>query len=874
MSPIFIVQYRPIKNDRTLKTRIHSLLVLLWLVLIWAGTAAQAQTVYTVSGLVTDANTGEPIPFASVALVGRRTGTVTDEKGRFTLVAKILTDSMAVSSLGYKMLRRAIDPERLTQSVDFKLESGGNSLQEVTVKAGENPAWRVLRQLRKNRSINDRKRLSAYEYDSYVKTEIALSHVSDRMRKNPLIKRINEAMSQHDSIIDREGHRVLPLLASESVSRYYFKASPERKREDIRKTRIKGVAVDDAGLSSQLLGGTNLVSQNFYDNYIPILGKDFASPVGDNWKNWYEFFLADTTQIGDHICYEVQFDPKRPEDLAFTGKAWIDTTTFALCQIETRIGKGANLNYVRELTIEQELETTTDSTTSKSVTAGWLPISIRLKADLTGVGKQSLGLRAQVTLRNSNIVVNHPHAASFYEQPIEQNDTIATSNEAYWHTVQGTLAGADSLNKEDQKTRQVIEKLRAVPAVKMAEAVGQVAVTGFYKVGGFDIGPYPYLFAVNSVEGLRTRIGFRTNEQFSRNWVLRGYVAYGTLAKEFKYGGEINYLFSKQHWTILGVRMANDLERLGLTPELIGGNRIFYALSRFGRYRGGYHSHQKEIFFKTEPVKGVLFTAELGTRTFDPLFPFHYRTQPELGDQSELRSDVFDAFWSLEVRLARKEKYLMEGNDRITLGTKRAPVLTIRYTHGSKTLGGEYNYDRFTLRAQQSLRLGPLGRMTYLLSAGYIPSTLPAPLLFPHIGNPTPLLTTNTFNRMQFYEFVSDRFVAIHVQHRFEGLLFNRIPGIRKLNWRLVANFDALWGAQSKANEAVQSYKPLPGGTRPIYFGSLDGNKPYMEVGYGIDNIFKIIRVQAIHRLNYLNDGPNGIPLNSFALKASASFSF
>ncbi|WP_332369212.1 DUF5686 and carboxypeptidase-like regulatory domain-containing protein [Spirosoma telluris] len=449
----------------------------------------QAQTDYTVTGLVTDAHTGEPIPFASVALVGRRSGTLTDEKGRYTLKVKLLSDSLAVSSMGYKALRQAVDPERTTQALDFKLMSAGTALQEVTVRAGENPAWRVLRQVRKNRSLNDRKRLAAYEYDSYVKTDIAISHVTERMRKNPLIKRINEAMSKQDSIVDDEGHRLLPLLASESVSKYYYRTGPERKREDIRKTRIKGVAVDDAGLSSQLLGGTNLVSQNFYDNYIPILGKDFASPIGDNWKNWYEFFLADTTQIGDHICYEIQFDPKRPEDLAFIGKAWIDTTSFALCQIETKIGKGANLNYVRSLAIEQELEATIDSTAGTTASAGWLPVSIKLSANLTGVGKQSLGLRAQVSLRNSNIVVNRAHPTSFYEQPIEPSDTVATANDAYWHSVQRNLAGSDSLGKEDQKTRQIIDKLRAVPAVKMAEAVGQVAVTGYYKLGGFDLGP-------------------------------------------------------------------------------------------------------------------------------------------------------------------------------------------------------------------------------------------------------------------------------------------------------------------------------------------------------------------------------------------------
>jgi hypothetical protein len=266
--------------------------------------------------------------------------------------------------------------------------------------------------------------------------------------------------------------------------------------------------------------------------------------------------------------------------------------------------------------------------------------------------------------------------------------------------------------------------------------------------------------------------------------------------------------------------------------------------------------------------------ATVGSRTFEPLFPYEYRLNPELGDQSPVRSNINDAYWSIEARLARKEKYIMDGNERITLGTKRAPVLTIRYTRGMTGLGSDFNYNRLTVRAQQTLRLGPLGRMTYLLSAGYTPSALPAPLLFPHIGNPTPLLTTNTFNRMQFYEFVSDRFVAIHMQHKFEGFLFNRLPGIRKLNWRLVANADMLWGTMSEKNQNLESSKPMPNGMRPIRFGHLDPSIPYVELGYGIDNIFKIFRVQAVHRLTYLEPGPNNIPTNRFVIKAAASISF
>lgn len=127
---------------------------------------------------------------------------------------------------------------------------------------------------------------------------------------------------------------------------------------------------------------------------------------------------------------------------------------------------------------------------------------------------------------------------------------------------------------------------------------------------------------------------------------------------------------------------------------------------------------------------------------------------------------------------------------------------------------------------------------------------------------------------MQFYEFVSDRFAAIHVQHKFEGLFFNRIPGIRKLNWRLIANADALWGSQSRANQTVEMFKPLPNVLKPTHFGVLSGAKPYLEVGYGIDNIFKIFRLQGIHRLTYLGVGRDGIPVDRFVIKGAAPFSF
>lgn len=831
--------------------------------------AVQAQTVvYTLNGTVVDAKTNEPVPFANVALVGRTVGTVSDVNGTFTLKSKQTFDSLIVSSLGFATRKIALDKKSLNQTLTISLTPAGLQLKEVVVKAGENPAFGILRGVRKYKIDNDRSRLVAYEYSCYNKAEVALSRLPDPKpghKSRGFIRRIAQEVYKSDSLTDDAGNHLLPLLVSESVSKYYFLESPSRKREEVIKTQVKGVGVEDADFISQFTGGSSFQGYNFYDNYLLVLGKDFASPIGENWKSWYNYYIADTVTIGDKVCYGIDFDPKRPEDLVFTGKMWIDTASFALCQIEAHIGKGANINYVNELTIEQELEPVLGADGTKT---GWLPASIRITADLS-VGKKAIGFRSKLVLHNSQFIINRPREVSFYTQPVTVFDSAHTFTEAYWQEARRDLAGSDSLNREDLTARRMIDSLRNVSIVKTAEAIGTVLAKGWYTIKGVDLGPWPYMAAYNNVEGLRLRMGFKTNADFSRNWIFRGYLAYGTLDRSIKGGAEVDYLASRKNWTVFGVRLTSDLDRLGLSPELVATNKVFYAVSRFGKYRGGYRNDQLEAFVRTEPVKGMLLTGTVGSRRFTPRFPFSYRVVPEMEDNSPVQSDFYDTYWSLEARVARKEQYIMDGNERITVGTKRTPVITVRYTHGTRALGGNFDYERVTVRAFQTLRMGVLGRSSYTLSGGYTPSTLPAPLLFPHVGNPTFLYAPNTFNQMKFYEFVSDKFVALHIQHRFEGLLFNRIPGIRKLDWRLVANADLLWGTRSSANQRVETYRTLPDGGHPTHFGTLDPKIPYAEVGYGIENIFHVFRIQAIHRLTY-----NGPITDKFIIKGAVQFTF
>ncbi len=859
--------------------------VLLLLLFAWVYFPADvvAQTpAYVVSGTVVDARSGVGVPFSSVALVGRNVGVTSNENGVFLLKTSRLTDSLYVSSMGFGVKRFALDKTKLNQVLLLKLPPAGKVLQEVVVRAGENPAWGILRNVRKNLDKNDRSQIRAYEYDSYAKTSVSLTHISDKLRSNPLIKKVLAAMDKKDSVTDDLGRRIMPLMMTESVSKYSYRESPERRHEDILKTRLKGMEIVEPELLSQFVGG-NALSYNFYQNYLRVLGKDFASPVGADWRGWYSMYLADTTKIGNQVCYEIQFDPKNKQDLVFTGKMWIDTTTFALTMIDAKVGAEANLNYVRRMEINQELEPALDSAGNK---IGWMPVAMRTTVEVFGVGKNSIGALVQQVTRNAGFVLNRPKPLSFYDRTVSVADTAKTNttaleeldgdtkaealaDEKYWENIRASLGTSDSLSREDRKVQAMIDTLRSVPLVKTTELLVKIATTGWYRRGPIDWGPYPYAVAVNNIEGLRLRGGFRTNGNFSRAMVFRAYVAYGTGDARFKGGVEYDYILSRRKWTIVGAKMAYDLERLGFTPELINGNKLFYAFSRFGQYRGGYYSNSQEVYFRTEPLKGVMLTAAIGERTFMPTFPFHYRTQPDLDMSSPTRPDFTDAYWSVEARLARKETFVMDGNERIPVATKRTPVIWIKYTHGYRALGGDFRYDRFSFRAFQTLKFGKAGRSTYVLQAGFTPSRLPAPLLFTHTGNPTFFFVPNTFNRMQFYEFVSDRFVTLHWQHAFDGVLFNRIPLIKKLNWRLWTNADVLWGSRQERTRRVDAPQEVRPGVRPTAFGALDPKIPYIEAGYGISNIFKIVRLQVVHRLNYLGPG-----VDRFVIKGGIEFSF
>ncbi|TAE38518.1 MAG: carboxypeptidase-like regulatory domain-containing protein [Runella slithyformis] len=822
----------------------------------------QANAQLIVKGKVTDAATNDPVPFANVGIKGSALGTTTDFEGKYSLLLKSAGDSLLVSYLGYKPKAKFIDRTQSSLIIDFQIEASANSLAEVVIRAGENPAWPLLRKIVKNKEKNDRKKLIAYEYDSYNRVELSLDKISEKMQQRKLMKRIGEAISESKKAVGEDGKLVLPVFVSETVSKFYFKDSPRKTKEIIVNSRVKGIGLADESVLNELLGAS-FQDFNFYRNWVRLVGKDFHSPVADGWRATYDYYLADTTLVGLNTCFGIEFEPKNKLDLAFTGKMWIDTTSFAIAQIDVTVGKEANLNFVEKIKINQEFEPVDSS-------SAWLPAATRLLVDISELKKNTNGLLAKIYSRNQNFVVNKPRPSNFYDQTFERQEDASNPNEDFWQQKR-----PQPLTKSEQRVYQLIDSIKQVPIVRTYTTLTRMALSAHIPVSDrLELGPFPNVVAVNSVEGLRLQMGFRTRESFSKRLLMKGFVADGTKDNRWKYGLDVQYTISRKPWVQLGAHVGYDVERLGVNAAQLGGNAIsnqlFATFARFGIFERAFLQHEQTASIAHEIMPGLTHNFAYSHRTFTPLFSFKYRTKPDLGDNSPQSREYNVDEFRYEIRFAKGE-VLIRNNNRRPLRLRKArdwPIMTFRYTGG---VGGSptrhFNYHRFNLQIDKSFRVGILGRANTEMQVGFSPSTIPYPLLFNHQGNPSPIFIANAYNTMQFFEFTSDRFISASVFHDFEGFLTNRIPLFRRLKWRSHVLGKVLWGATQDANERI-----IPrfdqDGKRVLPINRLNAKMPYIEVGYGLDNIFKFLRVDAIHRLTY-RDSPDA---QKFVLKAAFAF--
>lgn len=797
----------------------------LWaVVLIFLSLNLRAQ--YIIKGKVYADGDKEAMPFVPVLLKGLNIGTQTDFDGNYVIKTDRLPDSIIAQYVGYKRMARPVNKKLTLQEINFPLSNeGGLALDEVVVTAGENPAHRIIRNCVKTKVKNNRENLSSYEYEAYNKLEFDLNRISKDVQNKKVLKPIAFVFDNVDSTFSGE-RPSLPFFIIESLSNFYYHKEPKRKKEVVIASKVTGI--EDASISQVL--GDMYQNVNVYENNILVLNKQMPSPISDNALFYYKFYLQDSAFEGNQYIYHLTFKPKRTQELSFTGNIWIADTTWGVKRLEMSLPKEANLNFINTANIIQEY-TFTDSV--------WFLQKDRLVIDFAPT-KSATGFYGRKTTSYKNIKLNQEKELQFYDfaDKIEVGEDALKKSDAFWDEHRH-----DSLTQREKKIFKMIDTIQSLPVYRTWVDIFYMFTSGYRKVNNFEIGPYYNLISYNRVEGPRFRFGGRTSEMFSKWYELNGYVAYGVQDDKWKYSlGFKSFLSKKPSRQIVGMQYRSDYEILGQSSNGFSQDNVLASFFRINPLTNLTRVAGTQAWYQREWFPGCITKVILIGRQFTPLGSNHYYKYTNDGSLKELEN-INTTEIRLNVRFAWKEKYVGEGFSRVSIGTTY-PIVQINYAKSlQNAFKGLYDYQKVVLNVSDRLRITPiLGYTDFVLEGGKIWGSLPYPLMELHGGNETYLYDPMAFNMMNYYEFVSDQFVSFTMYHHFEGLFLNKVPLLRKLKWREVATFKTVWGTVREQNRKQLLF--------PSTLSALDKG-PYAEASVGIENIFKVFRVDAFWRLNY-----------------------
>ncbi|HKK59116.1 MAG TPA: DUF5686 family protein [Salinivirga sp.] len=823
-----------------------SLIILFILALLFFQNAT-GQT--KVRGMVKDAETGEPLPFVNVSFKETTVGVITDFNGKYFLETKKTVDSVVFSYVGYQRESFSVQPNTF-QIINTSLQPSSVQLQEVVVVPGENPAHVLLRKIDKNRKRNNIERYDTYSYEVYNKMEIDISNVDENFRKNRLFKQFQFVFDYVDTSAVT-GKSYLPVFITETLSDFYFQKSPKKEKEVIHGSNISGVKNEKI---SEFTGQMYL-KVNIYENFMSIFGKGFVSPIASFGKLYYKYYLVDSSYIDNSWCYQVSFQPKRKQDPTFTGDFWVHDTTYAIKKVNIRIAEDANINFVNDLYAEMDYQKVQDSL--------WFLKREHYFIDFNIADKTS-GIFGRKTTSYRDVKLNIDIPKGFFNPQVAQEtitkDSVNEKTTNFWQGKRHEI-----LTEKESNIYQMVDSIKQVPVFRTWVDVINTLITGHYVVGFWEIGPYYKLYSFNAIEGHRFRFGGRTSNDFSTKVMFTGHVAYGEKDDRFKGALGMIYMLNKNPRRSTGFNIKHDMEQLGISQNAFTQDNILASFLRRTYNKKLTMVNEAGVFYEHEWYQGFSNTLSINTRRIfgTEYVPFQTVNNADTATLSQVSSTEI----KLNTRFAYNEKFLMGEFERVSLGTKY-PILNLNFIIGlPNVLKSNHEYYKLHMSIDHKFNINPFGRFRYIVDAGYYFGTAPYPLLQIHEGNETYAYDDYAFNMMNYYEFVSDRYVSVLAEHHFDGFFLNRIPLFRKLKWREVIAAKALIGRVSERNRDAM-----------IFPDNLRGLKePYIEASAGIENILKLFRIDAMWRLTYLDkpdDVENFTKIPKFGIRAQLKVEF
>lgn len=796
-----------------------------------------------ISGRVTDAGTGEILPFVKVVFQDSKIGTETDTLGNYVLESYYATDSIQFFMAGYRIVTLAIQKDQV-QIMNVKMVERIDEIDEVFIRPpDEFPSTTLHKKVIANKPINNREKLGSYGYELYNKIQIDLNNIGDKFTERDLVKRLDLVLDYLDSADG--GETYLPVILSENISQFNFKNNPKKRKEVVSATRITGV--ENLQLNQFL--GEMYLDFNIYDNYIVLFNKAFVSPVANFARTYYRFYLEDSTFIDNQWCYKLRFTPKRTGDMTFEGEMWIHDTTYAVKNIKASISPWANINYVQALYLEHHFDQV-----EKEV---WMLTEEKMIIDLKITKKTEVyGFYGRKYTSRRNFEINTAHPDDFYksDNTVEFEEAAKTRDDAYW-----TAHRHVPLSTQEEGIDQMTDSLNNDPFFKFLKNATYMASTGYYPLGKIEIGSIHSLIAVNPVEKFRTGLAIRTSNAFSRRFEIGGKLYYGFGDERFKYGAVIRYNITPKKRGLWTNYYNYDIEQLGLSPTAASVGSTFSSLLRTGPLDKLTFVSKVGSNLEKDVGKDIILFGGVEWKEYTALGLANYERYNANGVLERV-SKIQTAEITARFRWAKDEEFIAGSFDRTSIRSKY-PVFSLQGIFGVKgVFGSDYNYQKVEFSMEHIRTVGVLGRLRYQIVGGYIFGTVAYPFLKVHEGSQSYWLYTNSFNRLSFFEFISDRYVGALVEQHWEGLLFDRIPLIKKLQWRLVTTGRMTYGAISNRHQEAML---LPEFTKKF------GDTPYVELAVGIENIFKVGRIDLVWRATHLT--PDISPLG---VRARWAFNF
>ena len=810
-----------------------------------------------ISGHVLDEQ-NESVPYANVFFKGSTEGTITDENGKFYLESQNTWETVVVSFLGYETIEIPLN-KKVNYDLKFILKEGASQLKEVLIVTGkqskkesENPAITILKKIWERKHKNGLRQFKQYEYDKYEKVEFDLNTIDSSLIKSKLFRGMEFVFEEVDTS-RITGKTYLPIFINESSSKVYGDNILKKEKEDLKGNKNSGFSNNQVIIDFV----DDLYSEfDIYDNYLKFFDKSFVSPLSKTGINTYNYVLSDSAFIDNKWCYNIIYYPRRKNELTFKGDFWVNDSTFAIKEINLQASKSANINWVKEIYIEQEFEVLNDS-------LFLIKRDYMLSDFALNKKEQSRGVYGKRTTLYDKYAFDIPKTEKFYNEEVyNYNEDAYNRDDAFWEANR-----LESLNDDEQGVYKMLDTLKTVKKFKRLYNLGSILASGYVEFPSinFDYGPIFSTFGFNEVEGLRLRTGGRTYFGPNDLWRLEGFLAYGFRDDKFKYGISGKWLVDKKNRFIISGGNRRDVEQIGASltnsTDVLGRSLASSAVIGTGPNDKLTNINLTTLALEIEPAKNLIFRLSGSYRTLESAsdtFSLDYFTD---ATQTTTESEIKQYETAFSISYFPKRKMTGFGVERRNANDGYASLFA-QVTRGEKGfLNSDFDYTKLQFSYIQPWQVGGFGRLTTTFEAGKTIGEVPLGLLSVVPGNQSYFSIYNSFSQLDFYEFVTDTYTSLHLEHNFNGRFFSRIPFLRKYNLREIVGIRGVWGEVSQANRDLNA-------SGLIYVAPT--NKVYYEYSFGVGNIFKVFRIDFNFRGNYL-DNPDA---RKFGVTGSFGFYF